>query len=117
MYINNLYPVISTYNRDITECIFLLYGNTNEYNELRDIFIKIRVDNNRIFQNISKELNDVILQIINKENEFCAINNLLKERELLRKDFEHYTEKINHLKEHKIHSDKRSVEKYNRVKL
>ena len=43
---------IMSYNREISESIFLLFNNNNEYKEFSDILTTVHVDNNKLFQSI-----------------------------------------------------------------
>ena len=43
---------ILSYNREITECIFLLFNNNEEFKGFADTLTSVHVDNNKLFQNI-----------------------------------------------------------------
>ena len=41
-----------SYNREISECIFVLFNNNDEFKEFADILTAVHVDNNIFFTNI-----------------------------------------------------------------
>jgi hypothetical protein len=40
------------YNREISESIFVLYDNNEEYKEFASVLNKVHVDNNKLFKEI-----------------------------------------------------------------
>lgn len=38
-----------TYNSELSECIFILYNNSEEFKEFSEILTKVHLDNNKIF--------------------------------------------------------------------
>ncbi len=63
-----------SYNREISECIFTLFDNNQEFKELAEILTQVHVDNNKLFSNIVKI--QIILDKwncwINSQNEWLA---------------------------------------------
>lgn len=43
---------ILAYNREISECIFILYDNNQEYKEYSEILTQVHVDNNKLFSQL-----------------------------------------------------------------
>jgi hypothetical protein len=41
-----------TYNRDISECIYVLYNGSEEYKSFSNILTQVHVDNNKLFSQI-----------------------------------------------------------------
>ena len=39
-----------SFNREISECIFIIFNNNKEYKEFADILTAVHVDNNKLFQ-------------------------------------------------------------------
>lgn len=53
-----------TFNRELSECIFVLYGKSEERQEFGNILTQIHVDNNKIFNQMIGEI-----QELNKKTE------------------------------------------------
>ena len=43
-----------SYNREISECILILFDNNQEFKELAEILTQVHVDNNKLFFQIVK---------------------------------------------------------------
>jgi hypothetical protein len=86
--------VILQYNRDINQCIFLLYNKTVEYKEFQETLTNVHIDNNKYFQNITNEISQVIKTTQEWDNYFDQVNNVIAEREKSKDVFEHYENKV-----------------------
>ena len=56
---NNKKLEILSYNREITESIYILYDNNQEYKEYAEILTQVHVDNNKLFSQLVKYLNRI----------------------------------------------------------
>ena len=41
-----------SYNRELSECVFLIFNRNNEYKDFADVLTAVHVDNNTLFQDI-----------------------------------------------------------------
>ena len=107
--------VILEYNRDINQCIFLLYNNTIEYKEFQDSLTSVHIDNNKIFQTITSELSEIIKTTQTWQHYFDQVNAVLIQKENSKKVFEHYEDKLIKLERQRARGDV-NVSKLDRVK-
>jgi hypothetical protein len=105
--------VILQYNRDINECIFLLYNNSVEYKEFQDILTNVHVDNNKIFQKIANDINSILQSSQSWDNHFADIRMVLSDRDKAKEIFQHYESKIIHLE--KQYSRERREEQWRKL--
>jgi hypothetical protein len=86
---------IMQYNRDLTECLFLLYrGSTSSFKEFSECLTKIHLDNNLIFSSIIKEIAGIIQNTKEMPFYFYNIYPLINQREEHRKIYDHYEKKL-----------------------
>lgn len=61
------------FNRELSECVIILYGGNKEFEDFADIITKIHVDNNKLFNQISPEIFELNKNAENWENFFSPI--------------------------------------------
>jgi hypothetical protein len=85
---------IMQYNRELTECLFLLYKETKSYKEFSESLTKIHIDNNLIFSSILKEIEAINQKTKEMPYYFYKIYPLIDKREEQRKIYDHYEKKL-----------------------
>lgn len=81
---------IMQYNRDLTECIFLLYKDTKTFNLFSDSLTKIHIDNNLTFPSILKYIKAMNQKMNKKPSYFYSAYNLIEQWEEKRKIYDRY---------------------------
>ena len=61
------------FNRELSECILILYGDNKEYIDFADILTNVHVDNNKLFNQISPEIFELNKSTENWTSYFSSI--------------------------------------------
>lgn len=85
------------FNRDISEIIFTLYDQSDEYKDFADIITRVHVEGNKLFNQISSDINTLNKKTEDWDSYFNPIKHLLIEREKHRKVYDHYETKLEKL--------------------
>jgi hypothetical protein len=97
------------YNRNINECIFILYNNleNKKLKEFSQILTNIHIENNFVFQFILKEISAMSKLTQEWPSYFRKLDGLVRDREEARKLYDHYEKKLHHMDKIFEHRDRK----------
>lgn len=61
------------FNREISECLFALYDQSEEYKEFADTLTRVHVEGNKLFNQISSDINNLNKKTENWDAYFSPI--------------------------------------------
>lgn len=92
-FIKNFEKVME-YNRELSECIFLLYNKNTQYKEFSELLTRIHIESNKIFTSVGEEVYNISKITQNWPTYFEKIQTLIDQRDEARRNYDHYESKV-----------------------
>ncbi len=99
---------VISYNREISETLYILYDNNEEYKHFFNILSQVHLDNNKTFKDISTDISYLIEDSQLWNQYFNNVDKLYQNKESARKTYDHYEHKLEDLINQKEQKEKKN---------